>query len=137
MDSFTSSNNQRIIIIGAGPAGLTAAYELSKVGQNSIILEANCQVGGISRTLNYHGYRFDIGGHRFFSKHPYINQIWHDILGNDFIARTRLSRIYYQGYFFDYPINPYNAFLGFGVSESVKIFLNNGSAKREICYSNG
>ena len=124
MNYLTSLNDQRVIIICAGPAGLTAAYELSTLGLQSVILEADSRFGGISRTVNYQGYRFDIGGHRFFSKIPYINQLWQNILGDDFISCSRLSRIYYQGYFFDYPINPFNAFLGFGVSESVKIFLN-------------
>ncbi len=75
------------LIIGGGPAGLTTAYELSKLGKPSVILEADNQVGGISRTVNYQGYRFDIGGHRFFSKVPYINQLWHEILDEDFLVR--------------------------------------------------
>ena len=69
------------LIIGAGPAGLTAAYELMKCGVRSTVLEADQQVGGLSRTVNYRGYRFDIGGHRFFSKVPLINELWQDILG--------------------------------------------------------
>ena len=81
MNYLTSLNDQPVIIIGAGPAGLTAAYELSTLGLHSVILEADSQVGGISRTVNYQGYRFDIGGHRFFSKIPYINQLWHNIPG--------------------------------------------------------
>ena len=86
------SNKEPVIIIGAGPAGLTAAYELSKLGMKSVVLEADTQVGGLARTVNYRGYRFDIGGHRFFSKVPYVNELWHEILGKDFVLRSRLSR---------------------------------------------
>ncbi|MCH8020749.1 FAD-dependent oxidoreductase, partial [candidate division KSB1 bacterium] len=100
------------LIIGAGPAGLTTAYELSKLGKSSVILEADNQVGGISRTVNYQGYRFDIGGHRFFSKVPYINQLWHEILDEDFLVRPRLSRIHYRGHFYDYPLKALNALAG-------------------------
>src|SRR5262245_1444972 len=97
------------LIIGAGPAGLTTAFELAKLGIRSTVLEADEQVGGLSRTVNYRGYRFDIGGHRFFSKAPYINELWEEILGEDFIIRSRLSRIYYRGHFFDYPLKAANA----------------------------
>ena len=76
------------VIIGAGPAGLTAAYELSKLGIGSTVLEADRQVGGLSRTVNYNGYRFDIGGHRFFSKVPLINELWKEILGEDFLLQS-------------------------------------------------
>ena len=78
------------VIIGAGPAGLTAAYELGKRGMTCTVLEASDQVGGISRTVNYHGYRFDIGGHRFFSKVHLINELWHEILGEEFLLRPRI-----------------------------------------------
>ncbi|MGG6240696.1 NAD(P)/FAD-dependent oxidoreductase [Nodosilinea sp. AN01ver1] len=94
-----------VIVIGAGPAGLTAGYELIKQGVRSIILEKAEQVGGISRTEVYKGYRFDIGGHRFFTKVGEVNAIWAEILGDDFIQVPRLSRIYYQGKFYDYPLS--------------------------------
>ncbi len=113
-----------VVIIGAGPAGLTAAYELSKLNIGSTILESARQVGGISRTETYNGFRFDIGGHRFFSKVPYINKIWHELLGPDFIERPRLSRIHYRGHFYDYPLRPLNALSGLGVVESFKIGLD-------------
>ena len=102
------------IIIGAGPAGLTAAYELKKRGVTASILEATTEVGGLSRTAQYKGYRFDIGGHRFFSKVPLINELWHEILGEEFLLRQRLSRIYYNGHFFNYPLKPLNALVGLG-----------------------
>ena len=116
--------DQQVVIIGGGPAGLTGAYELSKLGIKSVILEADNQVGGISRTANYKGYRFDIGGHRFFSKVPYVNQLWQEILGDELLIRPRLSRIHYRGYFFDYPLKPLNALMGLGPVQSFKICLN-------------
>lgn len=117
-------SHQPIIIIGAGPAGLTAAYELSRLGEHSVILEADTVVGGISRTVNYNGYRFDIGGHRFFSKVPYINELWQEILAEDFLVRPRLSRIHYRGHFFDYPLKPLNAFSGLGPLEVSRVCLS-------------
>lgn len=113
-----------VVIIGAGPAGLTAAYELSKLGLKSTILEADNQVGGLARTINYKGYRFDIGGHRFFTKIPYIQQIWEELLGDDLLLRSRLSRIYYRGKFFDYPLKTLNALTGLGIIESLLIGLS-------------
>ncbi len=111
----------KTIIIGGGPAGLTAAYELNKIGKKAIILEAGSQVGGISKTVNYEGNRFDIGGHRFFSKHVYVNEIWEHILGGDLLIRERMSRIHYNGHFFDYPLKPLNALKGLGLGKSVGV----------------
>ena len=113
-----------VIIIGAGPAGLTAAYELVKLGLHSVVLEADVQVGGLARTVNYQGYRFDIGGHRFFSKVPLINELWQEILGEDFLVRPRLSRIHYSGYFFDYPLKARNALAGLGPLEALLVGLS-------------
>ena len=118
-----------IVIIGAGPAGLTAAYELSKLGMRATILEADDQVGGISRTVNYRGYRFDIGGHRFFSKIPLINELWHEILQEEFLLRPRLSRIHYGGRYFDYPLKPMNALTGLGGMEALRIVLSYAKVK--------
>ena len=115
---------QRPLIIGAGPAGLTAAYELSKRGVSSTVLEGGTQVGGISKTVNYGGYRFDIGGHRFFSKVPLINELWQEILGEEFLLRPRKSRIYYNDHFFDYPLRPMNALIGLGPVESLLVALS-------------
>ena len=117
------------VIIGAGPAGLTAAYELGKRGLTSTVLEASDQVGGISKTVSYRGYRFDIGGHRFFSKVPLINALWHEILGEEFLLRPRISRIYYNQHFFDYPLKPMNALAGLGPLESFLIGLSYVKAK--------
>jgi protoporphyrinogen oxidase len=107
-----------VVIIGAGPAGLTAAYELSKDGLPSVVLEADSMVGGIARTVNYKGYRFDIGGHRFFTKVSLVEKMWREVLGADFITRPRLSRIYYKSKFFRYPLDPVNGLIGLGVIEA-------------------
>jgi protoporphyrinogen oxidase len=103
------------VIAGAGPAGLTAAYELTRHGRSCVVLEADPgMVGGISRTDVYKGYRFDIGGHRFFSKSDEVNAIWREVLGDQLVTRSRMSRIYYDGKFFDYPLRPVNALTGLG-----------------------
>ena len=122
-------NSGRSLIIGAGPAGLTTAYELGKRGITSTVLEACDQVGGISKTVNYRGYRFDIGGHRFFSKVPLVNDLWHEILGEEFLLRPRISRIYYNQHYFDYPLKPLNAFCGLGPVESFLVGLSYLKAK--------
>lgn len=118
-----------VTIIGAGPAGLTAAYELSKLGLCPTVVEADSQVGGLSRTVNYRGYRFDIGGHRFFSKVPLINELWQEMLREDFLVRPRLSRIYYREHFFDYPLKAANALTGLGPVEALLITLSYSKAK--------
>ena len=93
------------VIIGAGPAGLTAAHELSPGGRPVTVVEQDPQyVGGIARTVCYKGFRFDIGGHRFFSKNQEIEKLWTEILGDRMLVRDRLSRIYYRGRFFKYPL---------------------------------
>jgi protoporphyrinogen oxidase len=103
------------IVIGAGPAGLTAAYLLVSHGHDVRVFEKDRQVGGIARTVEYKGFRFDIGGHRFFTKVTAVNELWRAMLGSEFLRRPRLSRIYYQGKFFDYPLKPMNALFGLGL----------------------
>ena len=105
----------RTIVVGAGPAGLTAAYLLAKSGHPVTVLEADDIVGGISRTAQYNGYRFDIGGHRFFTKIAPVEALWHEILGKEFISVPRLSRIHYGGKYFDYPLKAANALSGLGI----------------------
>ena len=107
-----------VIIIGAGPGGLTAAYELSRRQVPSLVLEASQVVGGLAQTAEYKGYCFDIGGHRFFTKVSLVDQMWREVLGADFIKRPRLSRIYYNSKFFNYPLVPMNALIGLGLLES-------------------
>ena len=98
-------SNSEVVIIGAGPAGLTAAYELLKEGIPSTVVEKDNIVGGLSRTVNYKGYHFDIGGHRFFTKVQVVEDMWHEVLGHDFLTKKRLSRIFYNNKFFNYPFN--------------------------------
>lgn len=110
-----------IVIIGAGPAGLTAAYVLGKRGVQSTVLEADTVVGGISRTARADGWRFDIGGHRFFTKVQPVEELWFEILGpDDFLRRPRLSRIYYRGKFYDYPLSAMNVLSNIGLFEAVR-----------------
>lgn len=119
-----------VVVIGAGPAGLTAAYQLSKAGQPSTILEATDVVGGISQTAEREGWKFDIGGHRFFTKVRPVEDLWHEILRDDeFLTRSRMSRIYYQGKYYDYPIRPMNALKNLGFIEAVRCVLSYGWAK--------
>ena len=109
----------KAVIIGAGPAGLTAGYLLAKEGQPVTILEADPQyVGGISRTVRYKGFHFDIGGHRFFSKSKDVEDLWTEILRDDLLDRPRSSRIYYNGKFFNYPLKAFEALTKLGVVES-------------------
>lgn len=110
--------NEKVVIIGAGPAGLTAAYELSKAGLPSTVVEKDRIVGGLARTVNYNGYRFDIGGHRFFTKVSAVENMWEEVLGDDFLTRKRLSRIYYNKSFFYYPFRLPNAVLRLGIWNS-------------------
>ncbi len=109
-----------VLILGAGPAGLTAAYELAKNGVRAIVLERDGVVGGLARTVEHNGYRFDIGGHRFFTKSSYVEKIWKDVLGDDLLVRPRLSRIYYRSRFFHYPLEPLDALRGLGPAEAVR-----------------
>src|SRR4029077_20401874 len=122
-------DSRNVVIIGAGPAGLTAAYELSKSGVTSTILEQDTVVGGIARTVNYKGYRFDIGGHRFFTKVTLVNQLWKEVLGDDLIRRSRLSRIYYRGKFFYYPLRAFNALMNLGIWETTLCMASYGKAR--------
>ncbi len=108
-------NADDVVIIGAGPAGLTAAYVLAQRGQTCTVLEADDTVGGISRTVERDGWRFDIGGHRFFTKVKAVEDLWHEILpGDAFMVRPRMSRIYYQGKYYEYPLKPMNALCNLG-----------------------
>ena len=114
-----SNPRYKAIVVGAGPAGLTAAYELSKHGASVAVLESDPEyVGGLARTVNYHDYRFDIGGHRFFSKSQEVEELWTEILGPDLLQRPRSSKIYYRGQFYSYPLKPFEALSKLGFLES-------------------
>ena len=114
-------NNYKTIIIGAGPAGLSAGITLSQNKQKVLILEKDSQVGGISKTINYKGNRFDLGGHRFYTKIEEVSNLWNKTLNEDFLTRSRLSRIYYNNKFFFYPLKPSNALSKLGFFTSVKV----------------
>ena len=117
-------------IIGAGPAGLTAGYVLSKQGVPVTVLEADAgHVGGIARTARYKGYHFDIGGHRFFSKSREIEDLWSELLPGDMLVRPRSSRIYYKGQFFAYPLRAREALFKLGLVESLRCFLSYAKAR--------
>ena len=113
-------SKDRIVIIGAGPAGLTAAYVLAtRYGINSTVLESDDIVGGISRTVERDGWRFDIGGHRFFTKVKEVEALWHEILPDeDFMLRPRMSRLFYNGKYYDYPLKAWNALSNLGPWEA-------------------
>ncbi len=119
-----------VAIIGAGPAGLTAAYLLSKKGYNVTVIEKDERyVGGISRTVEVDGYRFDIGGHRFFSKSKEVVDLWNEILPDDFIQRPRMSRIYYEGKFYSYPLRAFEALFNLGIVRSTLCMASYVKAK--------
>ena len=118
------------LIIGAGPAGLTAAYQLTKAGRTALVIEQDPTfVGGISRTANYKDYLFDIGGHRFFSKSKEVVDLWDEILPDDFVERPRLSRIFYGDKFYSYPLNGFEALRNLGLFESALCMLSYAYAK--------
>jgi protoporphyrinogen oxidase len=120
-----TSGRPGVTIIGAGPAGLTAAYLLSKAGVPVTVLESDPQdVGGISRTAKYKGFRFDIGGHRFFSKSKEVEDFWTEILGDGMMERPRLSRIFYRGQFYSYPLKAMEALSKLGILESALCLLS-------------
>ena len=114
-----------VLVIGAGPAGLTASYLLSKQGKKVIVLERDPHlVGGISRTVNYKGFLFDIGGHRFFSKSKEVVALWKELLPDDFIERPRSSRIFYGNKFYSYPLKAFEALTNLGVFQSAACVLS-------------
>ena len=119
-----------VFVIGAGPAGLTAAYCLTKETPSVIVIEKDpAYVGGISRTVRYGNFLFDIGGHRFFSKSKEVVDLWHEILPDDFVTRPRLSRIYYGGKFYSYPLNAFQALRNLGIFTSAACMVSYALAR--------
>ena len=119
-----NQEGKQTVVVGAGPAGLTAAWMLARRGVVPLVLEQDGQVGGLARTVEYKGFRFDIGGHRFFTKVGPVQKVWRQMMGAEMLHRPRLSRIYYGGKFFDYPLKPLNALTGLGVINSFLILLS-------------
>ena len=119
-----------VAIIGAGPAGLTAAYLLGKAGYSVVVIERDpTYVGGISRTVEHQGFRFDIGGHRFFSRSREVVDLWNELLPDDFIERPRMSRIYYEGRFYSYPLRAFEALANLGIWRSTLCMASFAAAK--------
>jgi protoporphyrinogen oxidase len=125
MSKNESQKTYECCIIGAGPAGLGVALELVKNGvTNILIIDKNKTVGGLSRTEEYDGVRFDIGPHRFFSKNKEANEIWRETLGEHFLPVARLTRIFYKNKYFRYPIKPFDVLVKLGPMESFRAFLS-------------
>ncbi len=110
-----------IVIIGAGPAGLTSAYELLKSENKILILEKKQNVGGLAETKIFNEFRYDIGPHRFFTKNQEVNELFMEMLGDDAVLVNRKTRILFEGKYFDYPLTPINALFGLGFFESLNI----------------
>jgi protoporphyrinogen oxidase len=125
-----SPSEPPVVVIGAGPAGLTAALLLTRANRPVLVVEATDEVGGISRTVERDGWRFDLGGHRFFTKVPEVERLWHEILADDeFLLRPRMSRILYRNSLFDYPLKPLNALRGLGLIEAIRCVLSYALAR--------
>ncbi|MDT7604096.1 MAG: hypothetical protein QOF61_2093 [Acidobacteriota bacterium] len=121
---------EKVVVLGAGPAGLTAAYELGKAGVAAVVLEKSDSVGGLARTGNYKGFRFDIGGHRFYTKVRAVEDIWREVLpAEDFLSRQRLSRIYYNKKFFHYPLRASSMLASLGAREGLLILASYARAR--------
>lgn len=117
-------SEKRIAIAGGGPSGLACAYTLARQGKEPFLVEKEEQVGGLCRTINFHGYLFDIGGHRFFSKNAEILELWRHVMGNDMLHVERKSKIYYRKRFFNYPLSFFNVFKNLGLWESFRCVLS-------------
>ncbi len=123
-------SRESTIVVGAGPAGLTAAYLLAKAGRPVTVFEADTRyVGGISRTVRHHGFHFDVGGHRFFSKSQRVEDFWSEILPDDLLQRPRSSRIYYRGKFYSYPLRGAEALVKLGPVEAARCLLSYAKAR--------
>lgn len=114
----------KIAVIGAGPAGLTAAYQLSKQGVHVEVFEASGAVGGMAKTISLWGQLVDLGPHRFFSSDTRVNQLWLEVIEKKYKMVNRLTRIYYQKTFFDYPLKAFNALFGLGIFQSILCILS-------------
>lgn len=127
------TKNYDIAIIGAGPAGLTAAYSLAKAGKSVIVLEKDPEyVGGLSKTFQYKGYYFDVGGHRFYTQIPRVQKFWNEILPHDFLIRPRKSHIYYRGKLIKYPLSFKNIFTSLSLHECISILFSYFGVKVSI-----
>ena len=118
-----------VLVLGAGPAGLAAAHALVEQDRDVMVLERSSVVGGLARTVEWKGYRFDVGGHRFFTRYPRVQALWEQVLGDDFLERPRMSRILYGSKLFDYPLSPTNALRNLGIREATRCVASFGRAR--------
>jgi protoporphyrinogen oxidase len=123
-DSADGKSNVGTAILGGGPAGLTAAYMIGRRGRPAAVFEADGTVGGIAKTIEFNGYRFDLGGHRFFTKLGPVQRLWEEMLDGEFLTRPRLSRIYFNGKYFSYPITAKDVVGRLGLFESTRCALS-------------
>jgi len=129
-----AENKTSVCVIGGGPAGLSAAYILSKNRMDTVTLEMGTQVGGISRTIERNGFRFDLGGHRFFTKDTEVEDLFREVLGDEIIWVNRSSKIFYHNKYFDYPLRPANALLGMGLGTTARCLFDYGAVKVRAIY---
>jgi protoporphyrinogen oxidase len=120
--SVPEPDRRPTLVLGAGPAGLTAGYLLAKRELPAVVLEAEEQVGGLAKTVVRDGYRFDLGGHRFFTKSKEVERLWHEVLGDEFLLRPRMSRIYWNNRFLDYPLRGADVIKKLGAVEVSRAF---------------
>ena len=125
---MSSSPHLPVVIIGAGPAGLTAGYLLAGLDVPALVFEADAQVGGLAKTVVRDGYRFDLGGHRFFTKSREVDALWNEIMGNELLLRPRLSRIYWNGRFLEYPLSPRDVVRKLGPLELGRVLASYAAA---------
>ncbi len=113
-----------VLILGAGIAGLSAAHALSRAGIKLAVCESDAAVGGLSKTIVRGEFRFDLGGHRFFTKNKQLEEFVRQLMGEEFVVAPRKSKIYLRGRYFDYPLKPANALFGLGIRTAVKIIAD-------------
>src|SRR5579864_7555731 len=133
MQSHPPGRPRTVAIIGAGPAGITAAYQLVKSGIRTEVFEAAPSVGGLARTIDLWNQKVDLGPHRFFSSDPRVNKVWLEVMGEDYEMVNRLTRIYYKGRFFYYPLKPFNALANLGVLEAMRCMTSYGVQRFRRC----
>ena len=121
---FESTSTAPVVVIGAGPAGLTAALELAELGVPVLVVEADTRVGGLAQTVEYKGFRFDIGGHRFFTKVPAVRDAVAVDARRRFPAPAAAVADFFDGKFFDYPLKPADALFKLGVVRSIAILAS-------------